>query len=198
MDIIKGGSLWLCPCVCRFISKDSFTSVHIWQLTCKDFFCTVKVQGQTSDWKLAQTGWMYSETSERCQQGLFFSFNQTPGWHLWHGVMIEPLYSVTRFFTPSSFQISFQVFFFKNNFSFRNCASYYIKWEKKKKKKNLFSLYVQKTVVFFRPAADLHRGVSGGRGVLKRSCQYIFASVRQQSGVIALKGAGLKLLFYKY
>ena len=198
MDIIKGGSLWLCPCVCRYISKDSFTSVHIWQLTCKDFFCTVKVQGQTSDWKLAQTGWMYSETSERCQQGLFFSFNQTPGWHLWHGVMIEPLYSVTRFFTPSSFQISFQVFFFKTTLVSVIVQVIKSNGIKKKKKKNLFSLYVQKTVVFFRPAADLHRGVSGGRGVLKRSCQYIFASVRQQSGVIALKGAGLKLLFYKY
>lgn len=145
MDIIKGGSLWLCPCVCHFISKDSFTSVHIWQVTCKDFFCTLKVLGQTSDWKLAQTGWMYSETSERCQQGLFFSFNQTPGWHLWHGVMIEPLYSVTRFFNTSSFQFKKK----KKSFLKITLASVIVRVIKSNGIKSLFSFVLAENCHIF-------------------------------------------------
>lgn len=167
--------LWLCPCACHFTSRVSFTlfSVHVWQeqVTWEESFCTVKVLGQTFDWKLSQTGWLCPEKSECCQQGLLFFF-----FHLTrHQGDIHDMTSwlcLIFLFSSKDFQahsfLNFLLKFFENWLQFPQlCKLLNLMGVK------VFSFFLQKTVIFLKPAAHLHREVFRGRGVLKRSCQYI-------------------------
>lgn len=155
-----------------------------WSLTTWEDFLCHKVLGPNF-W--LKTGWnwlLISESSKSCQQHFLSSPSQTSSWHLWHNIMI-----VWKKKEPSPFL----KFSFQTEFRFHRFASFF---------KNPMALKV------FVPSENWHfwnllhiapaLGGFQGQGSVEKKLSIYFASVRQQSGVIALKGDGLKLLFYKY
>lgn len=158
-----------------------------WSLTTWEDFLCHKVLGPNF-W--LKTGWnwlLISESSKSCQQHFLSSPSQTSSWHPWHNIMIVWKKRKEKKRTQSLLKFSFQT-----EFRFHRFASFL----------NQMALKV------FVPSENWHfwnllhiapaLGGFQGQGSVEKKLSIYFASVRQQSGVIALKGDGLKLLFYKY
>lgn len=158
-----------------------------WSLTTWEDFLCHKVLGPNF-W--LKTGWnwlLISESSKSCQQHFLSSPSQTSSWHPWHNITIVWKKRKKKKRTQSLLKFSFQT-----EFRFHRFASFL----------NQMALKV------FVPSENWHfwnllhiapaLGGFQGQGSVEKKLSIYFASVRQQSGVIALKGDGLKLLFYKY
>lgn len=155
-----------------------------WSLTTWEDFLCHKVLGPNF-W--LKTGWnwlLISESSKSCQQHFLSSPSQTSSWHLWHNIMIvwkkKRTQSIFKIFLPNWIQIPQICKFFLNPMALK--------------------VFVPSENWHFWNLLHIAPALGGfqGEGSVEKKLSIYFASVRQQSGVIALKGDGLKLLFYKY
>lgn len=177
-----------------------FSAVDVWQGTSdtRSFFLYGKDPGPNF-WLKTGSNWLAVLWDIRAlPTGPAFFFFFHPARHqgdihdMTSWLCFIVFYSITEYFSPKSFKI-----FFSSLLKMTSASPVVQVIKSNGSKKNLLFVPAENWRMFETCCTPAQGGFQGQRSAEEQLSIY-FASVRQQSGVIALKGAGLKLLFYKY